>query len=64
VLITTQVHHQWTQMLQFGKERLSMMAKFMVKKNIKKTLTTFKLMVPSKKTLPMLESLMHQLFSK
>jgi hypothetical protein len=53
--ITTQEPHQWTQMLKFGKEKKSMMVKFMVKKNTCKMLLISKLMVTIKRLLPTLD---------
>jgi hypothetical protein len=59
-----QVLQQWIQMPRSGKELLSMMVRFMEKRNIKKMLTTYKLMVLNKKMLPMPEFHMHQLSFK
>jgi hypothetical protein len=60
----TQVPHQWTQMLQFGRELLSMMVRFTVRSNIKKMLTTSKPMAKLKKMLLTQEFHTHLLLSK
>jgi hypothetical protein len=59
-LHTTQVPHQWIQMPPCGKEVLYMMARFMVRNNTKKMLTTFKHTVKLKRLLPIQEFHMHQ----
>jgi len=64
VLPITLVQVQWTQMVQFGKELLSMMVRYTERKIIKRMLTTFKHMVKHKKMLPTLESHMPQHSSK
>jgi hypothetical protein len=60
-LLITQVPLPWTQMLLSGKEKISMMVKYTVKKNIKRTPTTYKLTVKPKKLLLTLDSHMLQL---
>ena len=60
VLIITQELQQWTQMLQFGREPISMMERFMVKSNINRMPTISRPTVNSKKWLLILESHMHQ----
>ena len=60
-LIIIQAPHQWIQIKAYGKEKLSMMEKFMEKRIIKKMPTTFKSMVKNKKLLPILDFHMHQL---
>ena len=64
VELIIQVPLQWIQMPQFGKEELSMTARFMVKSNTRRMPMIFKLMVRSKRMLPILESHMHQLLSR
>jgi len=61
VLHTTQVPHQWTQMLQCGKELPSTMEKFMVKSSTRKMLTTSKHTVKLKRLQLTQEFLMHPL---
>jgi len=63
-VIITQVHQRWTQMVQFGKENLSMTERFMEKRNTKTMPMICKHMVPNKKMLQTLESHTHQLSSK
>jgi hypothetical protein len=60
VLPTTQEPHQWTQMLQCGKELKSMTVRSMEKNNTKRMQMIFKLMDKLKRMLPTLESHMLQ----
>merc|ERR1719326_956502 len=64
VLHITQELQPWTQMVQYGKEVLSMTVKFTERKNIKRMLTISKNMVRSKKQLPIQDSHMLQLSFK
>jgi hypothetical protein len=56
----TQVPPKWTQTVQCGKELLFMMAKFMVRNNIKEKLMTSRRMEKNKKLLLTLDFHMHQ----
>jgi len=64
VATTTQELHQWTQMVQFGKELSSTMERLTERNNIKKMLMIFKLMEQNKKMLLTLEFHMHLHFFK
>jgi len=62
-VIITQVLQRWTQMVQFGREKLFMMVRFTEKKNIKKMPTISKNMEPNKRMSLTPESHTHQLLS-
>jgi hypothetical protein len=57
---TILVPPRWIQMVQFGKEQPFTTVKSMVKNNIRRMLTNFKLMVKLKRTKPIQDFLMHQ----